>query len=127
VVLKRGTLTGAFLFKIWGWFVADATEPEDTWKRNMEQRVSNFERLGNLLKDELSGLRTSIMGLINADREKLHALEGHHQAYAAAAQRAELAEARALRAEKRSEGLESEVRNLEHQVETIQRKLPGHG
>ena len=81
--------------------------------RKLETRMSDFDALTNMLKDEMSGLRASISGLLAADREKLSALEGHHQAYSAAAQRAELAEKRASRAIARIDTLESEIRKYE--------------
>lgn len=85
-------------------------DPE--WKRKMESRIGDVEALGTMLKDELSGLRVAVHSLLAADREKTNALEGHHQAYAAASLRAESAETRANRAERRVEVLEGELARL---------------
>lgn len=93
-----------------------APDEEDAWKRKMEKRVGDMEKLGSLLKNELSGLQVSIRSLLAADREKLNALEGHHLAYAAASQRAEYAEARALQAEKRTESVENELVQIRVQL-----------
>ena len=81
----------------------------DSWKKAVEARLVNVETRCNLLKDEVGGLASSIKGLLAADREKTNALDGHHQAYAAASLRAEYAEDRASRAEKRIEALETEL------------------
>ncbi len=80
--------------------------------RKLELRMTDFDMLTSLLKDEMSGLRASIGGLLGADREKLSALEGHHQAYSAAAQRAELAENRASRSALRIDALERQLEQL---------------
>jgi len=87
-------------------------DDDENWKKKMESRVAGIEKMGTLLKDEVSGLRTSISSLLAADREKTNALEGHHQAYAAANLRAEYNENRATKAEKRSEALEAELQTL---------------
>lgn len=101
--------------------MADMSDLEQKVRR-LETRMGDFDKLTTLLKDEMSGLRTSIGGLLNADREKLTALEGHHQAYAAAAQRAELAEARAMRSAARTDQLEGEVKKLEAEVAALRQR-----
>lgn len=90
--------------------------------KKLEARMGDFDKLTSLLKDEVGGLRASIGGLLAADREKLSALEGHHQAYAAAAQRAELAELRASRATQRTDQLETEIHKLEAEVLALRTK-----
>jgi uncharacterized protein YceH (UPF0502 family) len=96
----------------------DMSEMERHLKR-LETRMGDFDRLSNLLKDELGGLRSSMGSLLAADREKGAALEGHHKAYASASLRAELAESRAIRAETRAEKLEDELFKLQTRVDAI--------
>jgi len=93
-----------------------STKHDDPWRKKMETRINDVEKLSSLLKDEMSGLRISVTGLLAADREKSNALEGHHQAYAAASLRAEYAETRANRAEKHIETLEAELNAHRHKT-----------
>ena len=86
---------------------------------HLETRMSDFDKLSHLLKDELGGLRLSMGSLLAADREKSAALEGHHKAYASASLRAEISEARAIRAEARAERLEDELRKLQQRVDAL--------
>jgi chromosome segregation ATPase len=100
----------------------------ESLERRIEQgeRRSDFlEQSMHLLSAELSGLRQMGAGLIDADRAKGEAVTGLHAAYAAAAQRAEVAAAALTAAEQKSERrigqLERRLSEMQTHVEALER------